>query len=164
MLRVRRYRAVVIVIVRLPKIDLFEIGPPHIQLVDGADDRAILEFNAEEIRIHLQLRHISADELPKRVEIAGPRLGVDAFVNLPRGIDHLERMVEANAQAGECQANNVWIDGEFAEFSGVIERDFLSVLALDKNWAWERRFWRRIPLNSGQIPPGFEVFGSDREG
>jgi hypothetical protein len=133
MLRVRRYRAVVIVIGRLPKIDLFEIGPPHIQLVDGADDRAILEFDAEGIRIHLQLRHISADELPKRVEIAGPRLGVDAFVNLPRGIDHLESMVEANAQADGCQGNTIRIDRELAEFSGIIERDFPSSPGPGKN-------------------------------
>jgi hypothetical protein len=148
-LRVRWHRAVVRVIGRLPEIDLFEIGLPHIQLVDGANDRAILEINAEGLRIHLQPRHIGADELPKRVEIAGPRLGVDAFMNPPRGVDHLERVVEANAQAAECQGNNVWIDREFAEFSGIVERDFLSVLALDKNWALARRFWRRIPLNSG---------------
>jgi len=30
-------------------------------------------------RVHLQPRYIGADELPKRVEIAGPRLDVDAF-------------------------------------------------------------------------------------
>ena len=69
----------------------FEIGLPHIQLVDGANDRAILEINAEGLRIHLQPRHIGADELPKRVEIAGPRLGIDAFMNLARCIDRLEK-------------------------------------------------------------------------
>jgi len=86
-------------------------------------------------------------------------------MNLPRGIDHLERMVEANAQAYDRQGNHIWIDREFGKFSGIIDRDFLSVVALNKNWALARKFWRRIPLNSGgRIPVGFEEFGGDREG
>jgi len=47
MLRVLWHLAVVAVIGGQSEIDLFEIGLPHIQLVDGAGDRSILEINAE---------------------------------------------------------------------------------------------------------------------
>jgi hypothetical protein len=47
--------------------------------------------DAETSFVHLQPSHIGTGELPKRVEIAGPRLGIDAFMNLARCIDRLEK-------------------------------------------------------------------------
>jgi len=48
MLRVRWHRIVVIVVGSQPEIDLFEIGLADVDLVDRANDRAILKTDAED--------------------------------------------------------------------------------------------------------------------
>lgn len=75
MLRVLWHRTVVIVVGSQPEIDLFEIGLADVDLVERTDDRAILETDTEGLRIHLQPRHVGADKLPERVEIAGSSQG-----------------------------------------------------------------------------------------
>ena len=56
MLRVLWHRIVVIVVGSQPEIDLFEIWLADVDLVDRADDRAILKTDAEGFRVHLHSR------------------------------------------------------------------------------------------------------------
>jgi hypothetical protein len=57
--------------------------------------------------------------------------------------------LKANAQAGDCHGNNIWIDGEFEEcsaLSSVIFFPFSPSTRIGRG----AEFCRKIPLNSGR--------------